>query len=1244
MPKIKIKKKSSKNNRGEEEGKGEKVKIKVKDATNYLHYPDFDDPEFFKTIFRKKEFHKNRIPIQTKTTEELCNPKEFSLLPHQNFLRNYISIDTPYNGVLIFFGVGVGKTCTAISIAEGFKEAMKQHKKKTLVIVPKNTRENFRKEIYNINKQEKKKRKDDIVQCTGNTYDLGSEDKYLSKEQKARKINLMINNNYEFTGYDQLVNYIVKLTGWSSGKDADITDYMKKIIEREFSNRVIVIDEIHNVKNRDSSGKRAPYIYAMIKYSKNVRLVIMSATPMYNDPTEFLYIINLLLINDGKDTIEKSRVFDKHGALKKGANEILSKAVRGYISYLKGEDPMRFPLKIYPKSAKTPVVKYDIFGKLLPDDMRMKYIKLLPCEMSKYQYDFYKSLISKHIKNKELVSTDNDLNEIVNNNIGKLENAKSLEKKVKLEGKNADENSGSDGNAGKNAGNAGKKSVGNTDMMRNKNKNDAKSFGMLKDAIFASNIIYPLVGDKIGYGSMGYSKKQNEGALKEEMKNVGGKGSKIMTYSYEKQAIFNAGTKNEAPFLDEKHLGKFSSKFAKALDYIKSSKGLVYVYSEYLAAGIIPFALALEQNGFDRYVVERERQLLEYSPNKVGGGGKAPRICYLCGKHASDKIHKTGHKWKVAKYIMLTGSQDLSRITAGQAAAIYNSEKNKYGEVVKVIIGTRVSGEGINFFRIRQVHILEPWFNMGRIEQIVGRAVRNCSHSDLKPEERNVEIFQYASTPFVGKSTTKKDRETETIDERNYRFSENKDFIIKQIERLLKEHAIDCMLNKNANLNSKRVASSKKLLTSLGEIYTEDATHKPFSRECDYQKKCDYSCAWEPKEGEKIVINTDTYSIRFANNDLEVIGKFIKKLFKMNIVYSTQDLIKLVRKKFPEVENVYIYKVLDDFINSVSTVIYDKYDREGYLLYKGNYYIFQPKELTYEKLPVYYRDKPLLTKPTDVDIASELRKDVDYNTNAESSSKNVEDMQDTLQTELMNIEKTVMANEDFCHKVGIRAFKDIIVELVIDKMSYKKHISLLKDLLIKVLDKKGLSPYETMILKYYKSKNVILFKEQMTSNRKKIKSENSDIMGFIIENKIFCMNKNLKTWKYCDPVYKSKFETSLKVLRKRRDGDKKLEKSNILGKLERINKKVDFKIIDTSKQKNALTADYKISQRAIMTGKKCKTYHANELYKFIEILTGVKLESSFKKKYLCTYIEIVLRHNDKVGLKNKKWFEGVKYV
>jgi len=58
---------------------------------------------------------------------------------------------------LIFHGTGVGKTCSAISIAEGFKKTLKNINKKVLIICNPGIDKNFKKEIYDFSKEKTSK-------------------------------------------------------------------------------------------------------------------------------------------------------------------------------------------------------------------------------------------------------------------------------------------------------------------------------------------------------------------------------------------------------------------------------------------------------------------------------------------------------------------------------------------------------------------------------------------------------------------------------------------------------------------------------------------------------------------------------------------------------------------------------------------------------------------------------------------------------------------------------------------------------------------------------------------------------------------------------------------------------------------------------------------------------------------------------------------------------------------------------
>ena len=74
---------------------------------------------------------------------------------------------------------------------------------------------------------------------------------------------------------------------------------------------------------------------------------------------------------------------------------------------------------------------------------------------------------------------------------------------------------------------------------------------------------------------------------------------------------------------------------------------------------------------------------------------------------------------------------------------IFNDENNVTGDNLKIILGSPAMKEGISLLRIEQIHILEPYWNWSRLEQIIGRGVRFCSHKDLVRNDRYVDIFIY---------------------------------------------------------------------------------------------------------------------------------------------------------------------------------------------------------------------------------------------------------------------------------------------------------------------------------------------------------------------------------------------------------------------------------------------------------------------------------------------------------------------
>ena len=389
---------------------------------------------------------------------------------------------------------------------------------------------------------------------------------------------------------------------------------------------------------------------------------------------------------------------------------------------------------------------------------------------------------------------------------------------------------------------------------------------------------------------------------------------------------------NMVEFFPQNEIGKYSSKIKFICDQIKKSEGIILIFSQYIDGGCIPMALALEEIGITRV---GNKNLFKTPPTK--------KIDALTKK--SNNIEHP------AQYIMITGDKLLSPNNDKEIKIA--TKDNVNGEKVKVIIISEAGSEGIDLQNIRQVHILEPWYNLNRIEQIIGRAVRNCSHKELPFKKRNVEILMYG-TQLIN-------TEMEAADMYVYRLAERKSMKIGQISRILKEISVDCLLNKNVMTQSK-MNQEKKIQLSSGREIDFKIGDKPYSFICDYMKQCNYSCI--PTK-DKLDINEDTFNETFIVMNIEIVTNKIKSLFKTQYVYSKDDIIKYINrvKQYPLVQ---IDMALSILVNEQNEFVYDLLGRRGTIVNIGKYYMFQPIELTNKHQSYYDRIKPIDVKHNNI--------------------------------------------------------------------------------------------------------------------------------------------------------------------------------------------------------------------------------------------------------------------------------------
>jgi len=203
-----------------------------------------------------------------------------------------------------------------------------------------------------------------------------------------------------------------------------------------------------------------------------------------------------------------------------------------------------------------------------------------------------------------------------------------------------------------------------------------------------------------------------------------------------------ASFKNDA--LKLQNIKEYSIKFYKILKKIKISEGPVFIYSNFKDIGGLKSLIQfIEYHGYKNYKV-------------FGSGNKRYAIW------SGDEPHSVKEEIKY----------------------VFNQKENKDGSNIKIMLGSPSIKEGVSLLRIEQIHILEPYWNLSRIEQIIGRGIRFCSHKDMPKNKRLVQVFLYLATYDI----------EQTIDQYIWSIAKKKHKLIEQFEHVLKENAIDCNL------------------------------------------------------------------------------------------------------------------------------------------------------------------------------------------------------------------------------------------------------------------------------------------------------------------------------------------------------------------------------------------------------------------------------------------------------------------
>jgi hypothetical protein len=258
-------------------------------------------------------------------------------------------------------------------------------------------------------------------------------------------------------------------------------------------------------------------------------------------------------------------------------------------------------------------------------------------------------------------------------------------------------------------------------------------------------------------------------------------------------------------YLSKKGLQIYSPKFLHILENIidDDHKGIHLLYSQFKTLeGIGIFKLVLKENNYAEFKLKKNEKgeyILALAPEDVG----KPMFATYTGSETPEEreIIKNvlNSTWKLVPSSLLKSITEIS-------------STNFYGEIIKVLMITSSGAEGISLKNVRYVHITEPYWHPVRSHQVIGRARRICSHSDLPKELQTVKVFLYLmvfsetqlssdlSIELRLKDISKKDKkQVITSDEYLYEIASIKEEINASLLKCVKESAIDCSIHSRSS-------------------------------------------------------------------------------------------------------------------------------------------------------------------------------------------------------------------------------------------------------------------------------------------------------------------------------------------------------------------------------------------------------------------------------------------------------------
>ena len=776
--------------------------------------------------------------------EKSKNPtrKVQQLLPIQKLVRDFMATPSPYRGILLYYGLGVGKTISSITVAE-----VMTRQEKVVVLSKTALENNFRKGILEGGKDYMVQNnywvfvKDDNETTHKLRKTLGIPQRIVDENNGMFLIDFSKNtSNYLDLSTLQRKKLDSQLTVHINSRftfyHTDNTRLLSKISQEDFNDKIIIVDEVHNLVNNMTKSKGSGAVfYDYFMNAKNTRFIFLTGTPLINKVFEMSRLFNILRgkipviefkLHSGfgtnidfkkiKSTILNDKNIDQVVINKISRTVKVTKNPNGYlvdkagrsngIVYV-GEDKTKTLEELQVDLEKIMKIMGYKFGikiveeTALPEDEQEFNSTFVNLELNKLKKE---ALLKKRISGltsfydfkdparfPQLLSIENVSCPMSPYQMGIYERFRSEEI---TKDKNSSRRKKDD------------ESVHSSYRIHSR---FACSF------VFPSDIPNTYDMKKIELVQEQMDKLQEDGVELEELDMNNEKAIN----KFIKDNLLKTVKKNRGRYLTVKEqnpdgeLENLSPKYAKMLKNIQSSQGCSLVYSYFKSLiGLNMFAQVLEATGeweqFKMKKVDGEWTLITNDSSKDKEGSRKKKYMFYSGNETDEE----------KRIIPLIFNSQFDKLPGNcgplkeSLQKIYGKGENLRGEIIKCLMITASGAEGLDLKHVRSVHVSEPYWQPVLIEQVIGRAVRTDSHIRLPEKERNVRVFIYMASiskemvskisyPNVRMDIAKyndglgKKGKVVTSDEALYILSERKKLLVNQALKCIKESAFDCSLN-----------------------------------------------------------------------------------------------------------------------------------------------------------------------------------------------------------------------------------------------------------------------------------------------------------------------------------------------------------------------------------------------------------------------------------------------------------------